>query len=167
MDWNAIGAVAGVVGVLVTIIFGILAFAGKGDETKQELPVSPASLKVSATFGFLAYEYPRRLSEDQMLFIEAANPTFHLYQIVSVGLQLKGTKKQLAWIDIESVPQIPCALRETETVRAWKPLRFIGQALCQQGMTAPLKMRGFVLDTYDTRHYSDWVDCDPTDWAKG
>ena len=169
MDWELIVAI---VGVLVGIVAWLRPRAANGGATASatdgsagpELPLQ--QLKVSASFGFLTYMNPPRLSDDQMLFVEAANVTPRACRVVAVGLLMNTSSKQLAWIDTESLPPLPCVLYETESVRIWKPLKFIGQALVDAGFTTPLKIRAFVRDSYETKHYSGWIDCDPVDWAK-
>jgi hypothetical protein len=37
--------------------------------------------------------------------------------------------------------------------------------MCHHGLTKVRRARAFVLDSYDGKHVSDWVDCNAVRWA--
>ena len=52
-----------------------------------------AGLRVSSSFGFLTFNNPPRLSEDQMLFIEAANANSRPIRVVFISMNIEDSTK--------------------------------------------------------------------------
>jgi hypothetical protein len=123
-------------------------------------------LKVRLAFGFLTFNHPPWLSDDQMLLVSVANPQPRPIRVISVGLEFEGDGRTMPWLTPGSERSMPFVLAETEQNQFWLPLREIGQAMCKNGLTDVRRARAFVRDSYDEQHLSDWVDCDAKDWVK-
>lgn len=100
-----------------------------------------------------------------MLIMTASNPTARAFRVEAVGISIEGTTKQLALMDSPTIPPLPCVLQETQTVQAFKELKYIGQSLIQSGLTQSLTLRPYFQDSYGTRHVGETVECNPREWA--
>jgi hypothetical protein len=172
VPWDAIGAIAGVLGVVFAVGFWVADRRHKKLSSEvQSVPSPvvevppPARLKVKLSQGFLTYEYPRRLSPP-MIFVEAANPTSRPYRIDGVGLNVEGTGKIVAITRPESLQPLPVTLHETETYKCWCSPKEIAHELLRNGLSGTLKVRAFVTDTYDHKHLSPPWEFHIDEWAK-
>jgi hypothetical protein len=166
------GLVVGILSIILTLVAWLRprppappAPSSAETQTSPQPAAASDGLKVTVSQGFLTFPPPQGLSEP-MLFIEAVNPTSRLYQVVGVGFDLEGTGSKLVMLRPESVPSVPCRLAETESLKCWAPLRELGLELVRSGIARKTKIRGWVQDSYDAKHMSDWRDFDPVEWSQ-
>jgi hypothetical protein len=78
---------------------------------------------------FLAFENPRRLGDDQMIFVTGANSTHRLIKIEGGGFGIEATGHTIACINLDAMPLLLCVLKETDSVKTWGPIKDIGESL--------------------------------------
>jgi hypothetical protein len=126
-------------------------------------PAEPAKgLKVAIKQGVVGFP----TGPEWMLFIEAANPNQRPVKAEAFGLELEGTGHHMTWWNPTISRPLPHVLNETDTIQAWSPIGELGRSLLKGGVDKPLRIRGWVRDSYDEKHYSGWMNCNPVEWAK-
>jgi hypothetical protein len=130
-----------------------------------EVPGQETGLKVRASFGFLTFNSPPWISEDQMLLVSVANRHPRPFRVVSVGLEFEGDGRTMPWVRHGSQRPLPFVLNETEDNQFWLPLHDVGRGMIANGLGHVKRLRAFVHDSYNEKHVSEWVDCVAADWA--
>jgi len=189
MDWGEIGAIATIVAVVLALAAWLWPRApvstspvvaspapepiqlpsqqvatptSVGDSPGRAVPSPPLHLQrgllVSIGLSVLATE------KDMCIMVEAANPNPRPIRVVAVGLQMEN-KREVAFTQPGSDKGIPCLLQETENAHYWASAPEFGRVLVETGFGRKRKIRGYVTDSYDQRHFSEWTEFDPTYWA--
>lgn len=118
----------------------------------------PSALVVSHSMALVAN------TPGQQIMIEAANRDSRPRRIVSVGFQADNGK-QLAFIGPQSDKGLPCVLHETEAGHFWLPITaFDGDV--HQGIGSAKRIRPFVRDSYDEKHFGKWSEVSAESWLR-
>lgn len=127
MDWGAIGAIAGVAGVLFAIVS--IHYARRqlraADPPAQQVSRSlgrrrPALVEAKLSWGYLTYGPENRPGDDEMVFIEVVNYSAGPITWVSAGFRLQdGSGRTMVLTDTPPAGRLPMHIPPGQSGRTW------------------------------------------------
>jgi len=184
MDWNAVGALATAAGVIAAVAMWMWdkhrrtespespnrpePVSGSGASPSPPVlgPPTHATSQPSEPVTALVVSHSVALIANvsgQQIMVEAANREARPRRIVSVGFQAD-SGKQLVFIQPNSDRGLPCVLQETEAAHFWLPITAFDAAELHQGIASANRIRPFVRDSYDEKHFGKWSDVKAQTW---